>query len=77
LKNPEQVIIGNGGISCGQDAYDYIRAGASLVQLYTALVYEGPSLIRKICEELAMLLQKDGLTLSQAIGCETIEVERK
>ena len=68
LKNAEQIIIGCGGINNGQDAYDYIRAGASLLQLYTALVYEGPSVVRKICEELSILLKKDGLNLKQATG---------
>lgn len=58
----------NGGIANGQDAYDYIRAGVSLVQLYTALVYEGPSVVRKICDSLSQLLKKDGLTLRDAIG---------
>ncbi len=68
LKTPDQIIISNGGIANGQDAYDYIRAGSSLVQLYTALVYEGPSLVRNICEELSSLLRRDNLTLSQAVG---------
>ncbi len=68
LKSADQIIIGNGGIANGQDAYDYIRAGSSLVQLYTALVYEGPSAVRKICEELSELLKRDKLTLSQAVG---------
>ncbi|XP_064467086.1 dihydroorotate dehydrogenase (quinone), mitochondrial-like isoform X2 [Ornithodoros turicata] len=62
---------GVGGISCGQDAYEKIRAGASLVQLYTALVYEGPPLIRKVKMELADLLVKDGFkTLSDAVGAD-------
>lgn len=69
-KEPHQVIIANGGISNGQDAYDYIRAGASLVELYTALIYEGPSVVRKICEELSVLLKRDGLSLRQAIGAD-------
>lgn len=68
LKKADQIIIANGGIANGQDAYDYIRAGVSVVQLYTALVYEGPSVIRKICEELSALLKRDGLTLEQAVG---------
>ncbi len=70
LKNTNQIIISNGGISTGQDAYDYIRAGASLVQLYTALIYEGPSVVRHICEELSALLKKDGITLGQAVGAD-------
>ncbi|XP_019852949.1 PREDICTED: dihydroorotate dehydrogenase (quinone), mitochondrial-like isoform X2 [Amphimedon queenslandica] len=50
-------IIGVGGVSSGQDAYDKIRAGASLVQLYTGLVYEGPPLVGRIKKELALLLK--------------------
>lgn len=50
-------IIGVGGISTGQDAYDKIKAGASLVQLYTALAYEGPPIVKKIKRELAELLK--------------------
>jgi len=64
-------IIGVGGIACGADAYAKIRAGASLVQLYTALVYEGPSLVRRIKSDLAALLRADGFTcLEQAVGCD-------
>jgi len=50
-------IIGVGGISTGQDAYDKIKAGASLVQLYTALAYEGPPIVKKIKRELADLVR--------------------
>ena len=50
-------IIGVGGISTGQDAYDKIKAGASLVQLYTALAYEGLPIVKKIKRELAELLK--------------------
>ena len=46
-------LIGVGGIAHGAQAYAKIRAGASLVQLYTALVYEGPSLVARIARELA------------------------
>jgi dihydroorotate dehydrogenase len=76
LKDNQQIIIGCGGITNGQDAYDYIRAGASLVQLYTALVYEGPSVVRIICEELSALLKKDGLTLAQAVGIDCLNQAR-
>ena len=61
-------IIGVGGISTAEDAYARIRAGASLVQLYTALIYEGPNLPRRIATGLAALLARDGLTLKEAIG---------
>jgi len=52
-------IIGVGGVGSGQDAYDKILAGASLVQVYSMLVYEGPGSLRRIKEELTALLQRD------------------
>ncbi|MEN3974986.1 quinone-dependent dihydroorotate dehydrogenase [Emcibacter sp. SYSU 3D8] len=62
-------LIGVGGISSGQDVYDRIRAGASVVQLYSALVYEGPGLVRRIKGELSALLKRDGFaTVSDAVG---------
>lgn len=62
-------LIAAGGISSGADAYARIRAGASLVQLYTALVYEGPGLARRICRELKALLLRDGFgRLGDAVG---------
>ena len=62
-------LIGVGGIASGADAYAKIRAGASLVQLYTALIYEGPGLVSSIKAELASLLSRDGFeTLSAAVG---------
>ncbi len=62
-------IIGLGGISSGADAYDKIKAGATLVQLYSALVFKGPSVIEQINTELVDLLQKDGLAhISNAVG---------
>ncbi len=62
-------IIGVGGISSGSDAYEKIKAGASLVQLYTGLVFKGPSVANSINRELLGLLKSDGLTnISQAVG---------
>jgi dihydroorotate dehydrogenase len=62
-------IIGVGGISSGADAYAKIRAGASLVQLYTALVYHGPGLVTRIKQELDALLARDGFaTVAEAVG---------
>jgi dihydroorotate dehydrogenase len=55
-------IVGVGGIASGADAYKKIRAGASLVQLYTALIYHGPGLVARIKQELAALLARDGFT---------------
>ncbi len=63
------VLIGAGGIGSGADAYAKIRAGASLVQLYTALVFEGPSLIGRIKRDLLQLLSRDGFaSVSDACG---------
>ncbi|MEQ9490097.1 MAG: quinone-dependent dihydroorotate dehydrogenase [Alphaproteobacteria bacterium] len=62
-------LIGVGGISSGADAYAKIRAGASLVQLYTALIYQGPGLVTQIKRDLVQLLQQDGHTrIGQAVG---------
>jgi len=64
-------IIGVGGVSSGADAYARIRAGASLVQLYTALIYEGPALIYTIKRDLVRLLRRDGLSsVAQAVGAD-------
>jgi dihydroorotate dehydrogenase len=64
-------LIGCGGIGSGADAYVKIRAGATLVQLYSAMVFEGPPLIRRIKDELAALLARDGLaTVGQAVGAD-------
>lgn len=62
-------LIGVGGIASAEDAYARIRAGASLVQIYSALVYEGPFLARRINAGLADLLKRDGFTnIAQAVG---------
>lgn len=64
-------LIGVGGISSAQDAYDKIKAGASAVQIYTAMVYHGLSLAPRIATELDALLTRDGhATLSDAVGIE-------
>jgi dihydroorotate dehydrogenase len=62
-------IIGSGGIFTAEDAYEKIRAGASLVEIYTGLIYKGPELLKKINQQLLHLLQKDGFShISQAVG---------
>lgn len=62
-------LIGVGGIASAEDAYARIRAGASLVQLYSALVYEGPYLAKRINAGLASLMRSDGFTnVAQAVG---------
>jgi dihydroorotate dehydrogenase len=62
-------IIGSGGVFTAEDAYNKICAGASLVEVYTSLIYEGPGLIRRLNEGLKILLQKNGFNhVSQAVG---------
>jgi dihydroorotate dehydrogenase len=64
-------IVGCGGISSGAEAYVKILAGASLVQLYSALVFHGPGLIERIKGELAALLRMDGFaSVADAVGAE-------
>ncbi len=62
-------LIGAGGIGSAADAYEKIRAGASLVQLYTALVFAGPALVARIKQGLAKLLLRDGFaSVAEAVG---------
>ncbi|MEK7265670.1 MAG: quinone-dependent dihydroorotate dehydrogenase [Pseudomonadota bacterium] len=62
-------LIGVGGVSSLNDAYEKIRAGASLVQLYTALIYKGPGLIPQIIEGLPAKLRADGFkSVAEAVG---------
>ena len=62
-------IIGVGGIASGEDAYEKIKAGASAVEVYSALVYHGMGLVPKIKKELSELLKKDGYAnVSEAVG---------
>jgi dihydroorotate dehydrogenase len=64
-------VIGVGGISSAEGAYEKIRAGASVVQLYTGLVYEGPGIARKINEGLLNLLDRDGFdSVEDAVGAD-------
>ncbi len=67
------ILIGVGGIASAADAYAKIRAGASLVQLYTALVFEGPALVGRIKRGLAELLSRDGFaSIAEAIGADHV-----
>lgn len=62
-------LIGVGGIANAQDAYEKIKHGASLVQIYSAFVYQGFALVEEIKKELSEMLEKDGFkNISQAIG---------
>lgn len=63
------IIIGCGGIFTAQDAYNKIKAGASLLQLITGMIFEGPQAISEINQGLVALLQKDGYkNISEAVG---------
>ncbi len=65
-------LVGAGGIARGADAYAKIRAGASLVQLYSALAYQGPGLVARIKRELLDCLARDGFAnVSDAVGADT------
>jgi dihydroorotate dehydrogenase len=65
------VLISVGGIDSGAEAYRRLRAGANLVQVYTALVYQGPSLARRINEELLELMRRDGAKgIGEVIGAD-------
>lgn len=67
-------IIGSGGVFTSEDAYEKIRAGASLVEVYTGLIYEGPKINKKINEGLLALLKRDGFTnISQAVGIDAVK----
>ena len=70
-------LIGVGGIATAEDAYARIRAGASLVQIYTALIYQGPAIARLIAEGLVSLLSRDKLTLEQARGIDAEDIVEK
>jgi dihydroorotate dehydrogenase len=64
-------LVGVGGIASGRDAYRKIRAGASLLQLYSALVFHGPGLVAEIRRDLAAALRADGFrSLADAIGAD-------
>ncbi|HMJ92651.1 MAG TPA: quinone-dependent dihydroorotate dehydrogenase [Allosphingosinicella sp.] len=64
-------LVAAGGIENGVDAFDRVRAGASLVQLYSAMVYQGPTVAQAIAAELKLQLQRHGFaTLAEAVGTE-------
>jgi len=67
----QKPLIGVGGIASAADAYTKIRAGASLVQLYSAMVYEGPGLVERVKSGLARALKADGFgSVSDAVGAD-------
>jgi dihydroorotate dehydrogenase len=64
-------LVGVGGIGSAEDAWQRIRAGANLVQLYSAMVYEGPGIARRIVRGLEALLRRDGFaSVAEAVGSE-------
>ena len=75
LTRGRMVIIGVGGVFTAEDAWEKISAGASLVQLYTGFIYQGPGVARDINEGLAEILSRHGLsTLDEAVGCRAEEL---
>jgi dihydroorotate dehydrogenase len=66
---PETVLVSVGGIDSGDEAYVRLRAGASLVEVFTALVFEGPGLPRRMARRLAELMDRDGVKrLGDVVG---------
>ncbi|WP_338241997.1 quinone-dependent dihydroorotate dehydrogenase [Aurantiacibacter hainanensis] len=64
-------LIGVGGIATAEDAWERIRAGASLIQLYSAMTYRGPGIAKEICKGLEKLMQRDGFaSIAEAVGSE-------
>lgn len=64
-------LIGVGGIATAEDAWTRIRAGASLVQLYSAMIYQGPGIARKIVQGIEHLMRRDGFSsIADAVGSE-------
>jgi dihydroorotate dehydrogenase len=71
IDRARHALVGCGGISSAADAYETIRLGASLVQLYTALVYRGPGLVKTINDGLSRLLERDGFgSIGEAVGAD-------
>ncbi len=67
------VLVGCGGVFSAEDAYKKIRLGASLVQLITGMIYEGPQLIGDINRGLAEMLRRDGFkNISEAVGVDNL-----
>jgi len=70
LTNGRLPIIGVGGVFTAEDAWEKIRAGAGLIQIYTGLIYEGPSVARRINQGLAAILEREGFnSFDDAVGC--------
>jgi len=64
-------IIGVGGVFTAQEVYEKLRAGASVVQVYTGFIYEGPGMVRRVVQELGALLARDGFrSVREAVGAD-------
>ena len=67
----EMTLIAAGGITTAEDAFERIRAGASLVQLYSAMVYQGPGIAARIAEDLAKIVKREGFAnIAEAVATE-------
>lgn len=75
LTSGSMVLVGVGGIFTAADAWEKICAGASLVQLYTGFIYQGPRIARDINEGLEKLMRQEGFrSLDEAVGCRAKEL---
>ena len=71
-------LIGVGGIFTAEDAWEKICAGASLVQLYTGFIYQGPGVVRQINQGLVRILEREGMkSIGEAVGCKVKQLLRK
>ena len=71
LTNGQIPLIGVGGVSSGNECYEKIKAGANLIQLYTALIFKGPAIVPKIKKELIDLIKTDGFkNIKDVVGKE-------
>jgi len=67
-------IVGVGGIFTAEDAWEKICAGASLVQLYTGFIYQGPGIVAEINKGLQEILKREGISsIDQAVGCRSAD----
>lgn len=75
LSGGSMPLIGVGGIFNAEDAWEMVSAGASLIQLYTGFIYEGPSIVREINEGLRKIISHKGfVSLDEAVGCRAQEL---
>lgn len=75
LTNGKVPIIGVGGVGSGRDAYDKLKAGASLIQVYSMMVYEGPGVVSRIRRELAEIIYEEGHnSVSDVVGADQEDI---